>query len=38
VARGYGSVKVVSEDGLPNVAGARRVLAGLVRSGADVPA
>jgi len=38
VARGYGSVKVVPEDGLPSVPEARRVLAGLVRSGAHVPA
>jgi CRISPR/Cas system CSM-associated protein Csm3 (group 7 of RAMP superfamily) len=38
VARGYGSVTVVPDGGLPNVAEARRVLAGLVRGGADVPA
>lgn len=38
VARGYGSVKVVSDEGLPSVAKARQVLAGLVKGGAHVPA
>jgi len=38
VARGYGSVKVVPDSGLPSVAEARGVLAGLVRGSAHVPA
>jgi CRISPR/Cas system CSM-associated protein Csm3 (group 7 of RAMP superfamily) len=38
VARGYGSVRVVPDGGLPSVAEARRVLAGLVKGGAHVPA